>query len=215
MERNGLGYALGIFIFLVNNFRLVSSNDSSSNFLHQRSSIFQIFLKNLLLCCSARRGLPFGVPSLPCRFEFGGKLSFLVRNSEFSPFNYQEQNDSEGEIDGQTCRSKMEKFRVIEWKNDWKLLHGRDTVTRFPSRTLQKSDRVTSIAKFHRPRFFRLSTPRLELKEFLPSTPYLWNAVSLHSISSLTIFSRWRGETLLKILRDFFRTREKGYFVYK
>lgn len=103
----------------------------------------------------------------------------------------------------------MEKFRVIEWKNDWKLLHGRDTVTRFPSRTLQKSDRVTSIAKFHRPRFFRFSTPRLELKEFLPSTPYLWNAVSLHSISSLTIFSRWRGETLLKILRDFFRTREK------
>lgn len=64
------------------------------------------------------------LPSSPCRFEFGGKLSFLVRNSEFSPFNYQEQNDSEGEIDGQTCRSKMEKFRVIEWKNDWKLLHG-------------------------------------------------------------------------------------------
>lgn len=177
MERNGLGYALGIFIFLANNFRLVSSN-----FLHERSSIFQIFLKNLPLCCSARRGLPFDLPSSPCRFEFGGKLSFLVRNSEFSPFNYQEQNDSEGEIDERRSKDKRARKLVGQrWKN-LELLNGKTTgsyytghgtVTRFPSRTLQKSDRVTSIAKFHRPRFFRLSTPRLELKEFLPSTPYL------------------------------------------
>lgn len=122
MERNGLGYAFGIFIFLANNFRLVSSN-----FLHERSSIFQIFLKNLPLCCSARRGLPFDLPSSPCRFEFGGKLSFLVRNSEFSPFNYQEQNDSEGEIDER--RSKDKRARKVvgqRWKN-LELLNGKTT----------------------------------------------------------------------------------------
>lgn len=117
------------------------------------------------------------LPSLPFRIRwkiifFGTQLFFLlIIKNKMIPRG--KLTNGEARINAQTCRSKMEKFRVIEWKNDWKLLHGRDTVTRFPSRTLQKSDRVTSIAKFHRPRFFRFSTPRLELKEFLPSTPYL------------------------------------------
>lgn len=124
MERNGLGYALGIFIFLANNFRLVSSN-----FLHERSSIFQIFLK-IYHFVALQDGDSLSVadlPSSPCRFEFGGKLSFLVRNSEFSPFNYQEQNDSEGEIDER--RSKDKRARKVvgqRWKN-LELLNGKTT----------------------------------------------------------------------------------------
>lgn len=67
------------------------------------------------------------LPSSPCRFEFDGKLSFLVRNSEFSPFNYQEQNDSEGEIDERRSKDKRARKLVGQrWKN-LELLNGKTT----------------------------------------------------------------------------------------
>lgn len=121
MERNGLGYALGIFIFLANNFRLVSSN-----FLHERSSIFQIFLKNFPLCCSARRGLPFGGRSPELAIS-NSVENYLFWYATFFPFNYQEQNDSEGEIDERRSKDKHARKLVGQrWKN-LELLNGKTT----------------------------------------------------------------------------------------